>query len=101
MATGGGAAVALLPWLFALLLLIIAIVYLTRYVSLASIVTAVVGPLIVVVLALQSDFSGWWAAGIASIGAIIIVQHRGNIKRLLSGSERKFGARETPTTRSA
>jgi glycerol-3-phosphate acyltransferase PlsY len=101
MATGGGAAVGLLPWLFLLLLLIVAIVYITRYVSLASLITAIVGPAIVVILALMNDFPAWWAAAIVAVGAIIIVQHRGNINRLIHGSERKFGGRETPTAKSA
>jgi acyl phosphate:glycerol-3-phosphate acyltransferase len=101
MATGGGAAVGLLPWLFLLLLLIIAVVYVTRYVSLASLITAVVGPAIVVAMAIWGDFPGWWAAGVVGIASIIFVQHRGNINRLLHGSERKFGGRESPTANSA
>jgi acyl phosphate:glycerol-3-phosphate acyltransferase len=101
MATGGGAAVGLLPWLFALLLLVVAIVYITRYVSLASLITALVGPAIAVALAIWGDFPGWWAAAIVGIAAIIYVQHRGNINRLLHGSERKFGGRESPTGTSA
>lgn len=101
MATGGGSAVGLLPWLLALLLLIVAIVFVTRYVSLASLITAIVGPAIVVAMSIWGDFPGWWAAAIVAIGAIIILQHRGNIKRLLQGSERKFGASEAPRANSA
>jgi glycerol-3-phosphate acyltransferase PlsY len=101
MATGGDSAVGLLPWLVALFLLIIAIVYVTRYVSLASLITAVVGPTIVVAMSIWGDFPGWWAAAVVAIGAIIILQHRGNIKRLLQGSERKFGAKEATGANSA
>jgi glycerol-3-phosphate acyltransferase PlsY len=101
MATGGGSAVGLLPWLVALFLLIVAIVYVTRYVSLASLITAVVGPTIVVAMSIWGDFPGWWAAAVVAIGAIIILQHRGNIKRLLQGSERKFGAKEATGANSA
>jgi len=97
MATGGGAAVALMPWLFLFVLVIAAIVYFTRYVSLASIVTAVAGPAIVLVLWLFGDFPGWWVCGLFGIGAIILWQHRGNIDRLRKGTERKFGNSETPT----
>lgn len=96
MATGGGAAVALLPWLFLLLFFVIAVVYLTRYVSLASILTAIVGPLIVVVMWMMGEFPGWWAIGVSGIGSIILWQHRGNIDRLRKGTERKFGKTEAP-----
>jgi glycerol-3-phosphate acyltransferase PlsY len=98
MATGGGAAVALLPWLCLLILFVAAIVYLTRYVSLASILTAVVGPSIVFIMWIAGEFPGWWVVGIVGIGAIILWQHRGNIDRLRKGTERKFGKTESPAT---
>ncbi|HEV2074391.1 MAG TPA: glycerol-3-phosphate 1-O-acyltransferase PlsY [Thermomicrobiales bacterium] len=101
MATGGGAAVALLPWLFGLLLFVVAVVYLTRYVSLASILTAIVGPLIVLVLWLLGLFPAWWVVGVIGIGSIILWQHRGNIDRLRKGTERKFGRSESPSGNSA
>jgi glycerol-3-phosphate acyltransferase PlsY len=94
MATGGGAAVGLAPWLFALLGLVILVVALTRYVSLASLITALVGPSIVWVLAAMGEFPWPWAIAISVIAAIIIWQHRTNIQRLLNGTERKFGSRE-------
>lgn len=95
MATGGGAAVAMFPWLVLFLLFVIAVVALTKYVSLASILTASIGPLLVVVLALFGLVPGWWAAGLVGIGAIIVFQHRSNIKRLINGTESKFGQRST------
>ncbi len=101
MATGGGAAVALLPWLFGLLLFVVAVVYLTRYVSLASILTAIVGPVIVLVLWLLGLFPAWWVVGVIGIGSIILWQHRGNIDRLRKGTERKFGRSESPSGNSA
>lgn len=101
MATGGGAAVALLPWLFGMLLFVVVIVYLTRYVSLASILTTIAGSLIVLVLWLLGLFPAWWVIGIAGIGAIIIWQHRSNIDRLRKGTERKFGRSESASANSA
>jgi glycerol-3-phosphate acyltransferase PlsY len=101
MATGGGAAVALLPWLFGMLLFVVAVVYLTRYVSLASILAAIVGPLIVLVLWLLGLFPAWWVVGVIGIGSIILWQHRGNIDRLRKGTERKFGRSESPSGNSA
>jgi acyl phosphate:glycerol-3-phosphate acyltransferase len=93
MATGGGASVAMFPWLVLFLLFVIAVVWLTRYVSLASILTALIGPAVVVILALMDRVPGWWATGIVGIGLIIVIQHRSNIKRLLNGTENKFGQR--------
>jgi glycerol-3-phosphate acyltransferase PlsY len=95
MATGGGASVAMFPWLVLFLLFVIAVVWLTRYVSLASILTALIGPALVVILAFMDRVPGWWAAGIVGIGLIIVIQHRANIKRLLNGTENKFGQRTT------
>lgn len=91
MATGGGAAVGLAPWLIGLLLMIVLIVVATRYVSLASLVTAIVGPLLALGLAIRGNFPWSWVIAITLMAAIIIVQHRTNIRRLLNGTERKFG----------
>lgn len=105
MATGGGASVAMFPWLVLFLLFVIGVVYLTRYVSLASILTALLGPTVVVILAIMGKVPGWWAVGIVGIGLIIVFQHRSNIRRLLNGTENKFGQRVTvahpPTEQSA
>jgi len=91
MATGGGAAVGLAWWLIILLLPMIGIVALTRYVSLASLIATIVGPLIMLVLAARGDLPWSWAIGIVAIAAIIVYQHRSNISRLLNGTERKIG----------
>lgn len=96
MATGGGAAVGLIPWLVLMILFIVLVVWITRYVSLGSVLTAAIGPLIVLFWWLVGDIPGWWVVGIAGIGAIILWQHRGNIQRLRSGTERKFGSSEAP-----
>jgi glycerol-3-phosphate acyltransferase PlsY len=71
----------------------ILIVYLTRYVSLASLSATVFGTIAVIALALFGDFSGWWAAAITAISALIVYHHRANIQRLLNGTENKFGQR--------
>jgi glycerol-3-phosphate acyltransferase PlsY len=95
MATGGGASVALFPWLVLFGALVVFVVWRTRYVSLGSILTAIIGPATVVVLAFLGVVSGWWAAAIVLIGVIIVFQHRSNIDRLLKGTERKFGQKES------
>jgi glycerol-3-phosphate acyltransferase PlsY len=94
MATGGGAAVGLAWWLVLLLVPMIAIVALTRYVSLASLVAAVIGPAFMLGLAAMGHIPMAWAMGTVGIAVIIIYQHRSNITRLANGTERKFGNRE-------
>jgi len=98
MATSGGAAIGLAWWLVLLLLPMIGIVYLTRYVSLASICAAIVAPVIAVVVSMMGYLPWSWTIAIGSMGAIIVLQHRSNIQRLLNGTERKFGNREVPST---
>jgi glycerol-3-phosphate acyltransferase PlsY len=98
MATSGGAAIGLAWWLVLLLLPMIGIVYLTRYVSLASICAAIVAPVIAVVVSLMGYLPWSWTIAISCMGAIIVLQHRSNIQRLLNGTERKFGNREAPST---
>ncbi len=94
MATGGGAAVALAWWLVLLLPPMILIVALTRYVSLASLLVAIVGPLIALGVSWRGDLPWSWSLAICAIAGIIVYQHRSNINRLMTGTERKFGNRE-------
>ena len=92
VATAGGATLALAPlaaficigvWLVTFLL--------TRYASLASIVTAVA--LVVCVLALGYP---WPIVTFAIAGAsAVIFLHRGNIRRLLGGTEHRFELRRS------
>jgi glycerol-3-phosphate acyltransferase PlsY len=91
MATGGGAAVALMPWLVFMLIPMSIVVAVTRYVSLASLTAAAIGSGLVVTLALWGSFPSWWAIGVVAVAAVIVIQHRSNINRLLKGTERKFG----------
>lgn len=98
MATSGGAAVGLAWWLVLLLLPMIGIVYLTRYVSLASLIAAVAGPVIALVVSATSDLPWSWSIATVVMGAIIILQHRTNIQRLMNGTERKFGNREASSS---
>jgi glycerol-3-phosphate acyltransferase PlsY len=87
VATAGGAALALAP-LAALISVAVWLLsfVLTRYASLASIVTAIALAILVIVL----DYP--WpiiAFGIAGAAAVIAL-HRQNIRRLLGGTEHRF-----------
>jgi glycerol-3-phosphate acyltransferase PlsY len=99
MATGGGAAIALLPWLLTMLPLMIVIVLITRYVSLASLIATITGTTIAFIFAATTDFPWEWAVAVGVIASIIIGKHHSNIYRLLTGTERRFGVAEAPATR--
>ena len=93
MATGGAAVIALTPWaLFAIPVMLI-IVATTRYVSLASLAIAVLGPPFFLVLAMLGEVSWWIVVATSIIAAIIIFKHWGNIQRLRAGTESKVGER--------
>lgn len=92
VATAGGAALALAPiaalaciglWLLTFLL--------TRYASLASIVTAVALAILVVVLDYRWPIIAFGIAGAAAV----IVLHRQNVRRLLGGTEHRFELRRS------
>lgn len=100
VATGGGAAISLFPWLLLLFPLMIIIVLLTRYVSLASLIAAACGLVASIVVASLGYLPWWWAFGVSVIALIITERHRSNISRLLSHTENKFGGRVYPTAES-
>lgn len=86
-ATSAGVMLALVPWVF----LISAIVFfatlaLSRYVSVSTIVTAISFPISTALM-----YPGWPLFLFAlTIGIIVPIFHRANIKRLRAGTEPKF-----------
>ena len=64
----------------------IAIAYLTRYVSLASILAALAAGPVAFWLATSNRPSSIW-----SLALLIVIKHAGNIRRLLAGEEAKLG----------
>lgn len=95
VATAGGVFFGLAP-LAALvaLLCFIAAVALTRYVSLGSLVAAVVLPTAVVLIYGATPI--FWIS--AAIGLFVFYTHRGNIARLRAGTEPKLGSRQPEAT---
>ena len=95
VATGVGAASALLPWAGAVgIVLFIPVVLLTRYVSLGSVlgVAAVFAGFVVEAAAYDLPTAHLVFALI--VGPLIVGMHRDNIVRLLRGTERRIGQRE-------
>lgn len=82
-------------WIPACILLgiFLIIVSITRYVSLGSCVAAVLyAPTVLIYSLICKDPCAYINAGIAlAIGVLIIVMHRGNIKRLINHTEKKLG----------
>ena len=94
VATGVGAASALLPWAGIAGIVFVPVVLLTRYVSLGSVVGvgAVFAGFVVAMAAYELPTPHFVFALI--IGPLIIGMHRDNIVRLLRGTERRIGQRE-------
>lgn len=95
VATAFGVFLALAPWAALAGLGIFIIVFaLSRYVSLASIVAAVAFPVIALLLH-ERPRTAWSTVVLFLIPFIVIVKHRQNIARLLSGTEYRFGKTRT------
>jgi glycerol-3-phosphate acyltransferase PlsY len=91
VATGAGVVLGLAPWAFiAALVTWIILVKASGYVSLGSLGAALMLPPAVYLLHPERRPMIWLFAGLA--GAIVIF-HRANIRRLLAGTENRFGRR--------
>jgi glycerol-3-phosphate acyltransferase PlsY len=93
VATAAGVLLALDPWLGLLCLgtwLVVAV--LTRYSSLAALVTAVLAPVFDVLIwgpTLRTD-------AVAAMSLLLVWRHRANIGKLMAGTESKIGSRAKP-----
>ena len=93
VATAAGVFLALDPTVFAGAILVFAIVLLvSRYVSLASMVTAAAVPLLFRYLAAAAPF--WHIMASIAIAIVVIARHHSNISRLALGTERKLGQKK-------
>jgi acyl phosphate:glycerol-3-phosphate acyltransferase len=90
VATAGGVTLALAPLaLLCCVALWVAVFVVTRYASVASIVTAFALPVIVTLLGYSWPVIAFGVAGALAV----IVMHRQNVRRLLSGTEHRFELR--------
>lgn len=103
VATAAGALGALAPIAAALSALVfLIVVVVTRYVSLASIVGMASFPLVVLFL-LDRTAPPWerpWLVACVLVPVLSIWKHRGNIRRLLAGTERRLGDPKPATAES-
>jgi len=92
VATTLGALGALyLPAPIILALLGLAVIAFSRYASLASLTIAILMPFVMLYLVLFADKSVSYLIYGLTAGILIVVLHKGNIQRLLAGTERKIG----------
>jgi glycerol-3-phosphate acyltransferase PlsY len=91
VATGAGAAIALFPYVLVIVPVMAFVVWTTKYVSLGSLIAAVLGALLAVTFAVAGGFDWAFTIAIVTISGIIAVRHEGNIRRLMQGTERRFG----------
>lgn len=93
-AAGTLGSLAPLPTLLSLLVFVL-VVAIKRYVSLGSMVVAVICPLFIVVVSQIRGQEVPWSlfVGAAAIGVLILWKHRENLRRLLRGDEKRLGER--------
>lgn len=94
--TGFGVLIGIAPLAALILFSVFLIpVLITRYMSLGSIVAAALAPIVMLVL-VRSGHLPMEYAFFAVVGAALVLwRHRGNMRRILDGTERKIGERVT------
>jgi acyl phosphate:glycerol-3-phosphate acyltransferase len=91
VATAFGILLALSPWLaLATLLAFLAVALATRYVSLASMVSAAAAAALTPML----FGAGWISAAVLGMGVLIVWRHRANLQRLIAGEESRLTFRK-------
>lgn len=89
--------VLMLDWKVGLIVAVIAlaVIALTRYVSLGSVIGGAAYIVIEIVkAAVTSDYNAVQMICVIIIGSLLILRHHANIKRLLNGTENKLGAKK-------
>jgi len=92
VATAAGVMLGLTPAALGVALVVwLVLVYATGYVSVGSIIAAAVFPLAVLLVDRPERWEMFWLD--VAVAAAIIWLHRANIRRLLNGTENRFGRR--------
>ncbi|MBR6890466.1 MAG: glycerol-3-phosphate 1-O-acyltransferase PlsY [Clostridia bacterium] len=95
IATSLGLIIAINPWLaLAMLVVQIAAVALTRYMSVASLITTVAFPIITAILCRGREYYGLFLATACVASALSLFGHRSNIQRLIRGEENRLDFRK-------
>lgn len=90
IATSAGVLAALVPWAFLIVLAVFLVTFgVSRYVSLGSIAAAVALPIVTWLTGSSVTLVGVTAF----LSVLAIYKHRGNIQRLLAGTENRIGSK--------
>lgn len=95
VATGAGAIAAMAPWALVVLPLVVIIIWVTRYVSLASLTCSALAAVLVTIGAATDRAPVEAAVASILICVVIFERHRGNIQRLRAGTERRLQRRSS------
>ena len=99
VATSLGVIVGMMPLAAAIAFALWAVVFkITRYVSLASILAAMALPVIVAAMRFAGRYGDAYFYFATAAGLLVIVRHIGNMKRLIAGTESRFGAAKPETS---
>ena len=93
-----GVILILNPWMLLVLLAIFLVVFLTtKIVSAGSITVAVSYPILTLIFGLinHTETVLWDTLVALILGGLVVFFHRANIKRLLNGTESRFGSKKT------
>jgi acyl phosphate:glycerol-3-phosphate acyltransferase len=92
VAVSAGLLFALMPWAAVIVMIVwLAMFYLTGYVSLASIIAALALPVSVLGLLQFGGMTEWWFLYVAiGLTALVVLRHRSNISRIIQGTEHRF-----------
>lgn len=93
VATGAGAALALFPPTLIVLPIMAIVIWSTRYMSLASLISATLAAALATGFAAAGRLEWTSAFAVVAISVIIVIRHHANIDRLRSGTERRVGER--------
>jgi glycerol-3-phosphate acyltransferase PlsY len=101
VATSAGGMLGLSPWALLVALVAWIIVFATtRYVALASIVASVVLPVAMAIIMTAEHKWNYVILGLGIVlGVLVIVRHRANIARMISGTENRFARKESKETK--
>ena len=95
VATGFGVFLVAAPWAALSAIMLFAIVFaISRYVSLASILSAASFPVFAWFM-VQGPRPAFFIAVQIAVSLLIIIKHHPNIRRLMAGTEHRFGAAKT------
>jgi len=97
VATGYGVAIAMYPWFALAVVAMVGIVFITRYVSLGSIVCAIGIAVMATIHSLAGDQHWQVTLAMTAVAGVIVWRHRENISRLRAGKERTISFRTHST----